>query len=78
MQSEKFNQLREGAIAVKAKLTSPETKAKAQAAVGGVMGALVQGVGLLTYTAVSAVLSAKDGVVEALHDDTRQGNPDQK
>jgi hypothetical protein len=76
--SEKFAQLRTASEALKAKISSPETRAKAAAAAGGVMAGLVQGIGLLAYTAVSGVLSAKDGVVDALHDNSHQKTSDQK
>lgn len=71
-QSEKFSKLREAAAQTRAKISSPETKAAAAKAAGGVMAGVVQGIGLLAYTAVSGVLAAKDGVVEALHDNTQQ------
>lgn len=78
MQSERFSKIKESASAFRAKMTSPETRAAAAAAAGGVMAGLVQGIGLLAYTAVSGVLAAKDGVVEALHDNTQQNTTTQK
>jgi hypothetical protein len=78
MQSERFVKIKASATALRQRITSPETRAAAAAAGAAVMAGIVQGIGLLTYTAVSGILAAKDGVVEALYDNTQQNTTTQK
>jgi hypothetical protein len=68
---ETLNKVKEGAEKIKSTVTSPETRDKAKKALATGLSFLTELAGIATYAATTAVLRAKDGVVDAVKDNQK-------